>query len=602
MILSLILGGAAINHEGFWYDETVSIGFITDSAAWYAISPEQMPVYYLALRGWTDVVGRSEIAGRWLALLFGLLTLAVTYRLAADYAARPAALLALLLLASSAFFVRYYREMRPYTLLALLCTLSMWLFLRWIRRKRPGGVNALLYVVVSILAIYTHYFAGLVIAVQGVYFMLAARLLTVLPRPRVRLNRFALATLSLFAVIALSIMPYVVFYASGLEFVTSGRFAVFALTPAEAAQSSLISLTNDSPAAFLIVALLALSARARGSGLALLWTLLPLAATLFVHTFVYRMFAGPRYLIFIWPAFAILAALGLAALPMRARWIAAGVLVAVGAIQAANDLPGTLPGTLNNPPWREMFAAISQRAQPGALTFVNMVDPVGLTGYIRPMRYYFGRSMPPGAEPPIELDSIPQPEPDALREIAGRGREVWFIATDGESNERGERARAVLREMGYAPCQRWDYPEYRSSLTHWGRVDGATINFENGARLQRAPLRPIKAAYRRGEPLDIVLGLYTAEPLALDYSLGVYVLDAAGELVAQQDGPPASTRTSTWMPEARYCDARALRLPEAPGEYSVLVALYDAISGERVAAPPDSRADRLIRLMSVRVE
>src|SRR5512143_1874752 len=91
LIGSMILGGAAINRSGFWHDEIASIGFITDSATWYPTAPEQMPAYYVVLRGWASVVGLSEVAGRWLSLLCGLLTLAVTYRLTARYLSRRVA-------------------------------------------------------------------------------------------------------------------------------------------------------------------------------------------------------------------------------------------------------------------------------------------------------------------------------------------------------------------------------------------------------------------------------------------------------------------------------------------------------------------------------
>jgi uncharacterized membrane protein len=114
---SAVLAATRINASGFWYDEMVSIGFITDSAEWYQRSPEQMPGYYLLLRGWVNMVGLSELAGRWLALLLGLLTLAATYRLAAATASPQVGLVAVLALGSATLFTRYLAEMRPYTML-----------------------------------------------------------------------------------------------------------------------------------------------------------------------------------------------------------------------------------------------------------------------------------------------------------------------------------------------------------------------------------------------------------------------------------------------------------------------------------------------------
>jgi hypothetical protein len=600
LIGSMILGGAAINRSGFWHDEIASIGFITDSAAWYPTAPEQMPAYYVVLRGWASVAGLSEVAGRWLSLLFGLLTLAVTYRLTASYVSRRVAALTLLVLGSSAFFVRYYREMRPYMLLALGCTLSMWFFLEWLNKRRYADAG--LYLAVSVIAVYTHYFAGLVVAAQGIYFLFAAKPLVLLPKPKLQLNRSTWITLGLLAGIALSLTPYLAFYLSGLQYVTSGRYAIYALTASEALNSTVVALTNDSLAVFLILVLLAILARPRGLGMASLWAFLPVVTVLFIHAFVYKMLAGPRYLIFAWPAFAIVASMGIDALRNRATLVAVVVLVCVGVAQVYNDLPGQMPGALNNPPWREMFSTIGQRAQANSRVLVNMVDPTGLSSYRQPMFYYFNKYMPPNSPKPIELDFPPQPTSADLLELAKRTNEVWLIATDGVSNERGENARKTLREAGYAQCRTWEYPEQRTFLSYWGRVDGETFNFENGIRIVRRPLSSVKDRFSPGQTLEIALGAYTAAQLPIDYSLGVYLLDQTGRVVAQQDGPVANARTSTWTPDARFCDVRSLRLPEVPGKYTVLLAVYDAAAGTRVAAAPDSSADKLITLFTVTVE
>jgi hypothetical protein len=600
LIGSMILGGAAINRSGFWHDEIASIGFITDSATWYPTAPEQMPAYYVVLRGWASVVGLSEVAGRWLSLLCGLLTLAVTYRLAASYLSRRVAVLALPILGSSAFFVRYYREMRPYMLLALACVLSMWFFLEWLNKRRYRDAG--LYLVVTVAAVYTHYFAGLVIAAQGIYFLFVGRSLVLLPKPRLQFNRSTWITLGLFAGIALSLTPYLAFYSAGLKYVTSGRYAVFALTGSQALNSTVSVLTNDSLAAFLILVLLAIGAHPRGLGMALLWAFLPVVTVLFVNAFVYRMLAGPRYLIFVWPAFAMVAALGIDTLRNRAAAVTLVVLVCFGIAQVYNDLPGQVPGTLNNPPWREMFALIGQRAQANSRVLINMVDPTGLTGFRNPMLYYFDKYMPPDSPKIVELDNPPQPTAADLLKVAQQTGEVWLIATDGVSNERGQNARRVLREADYAQCRVWEYPEQRTFLWYWGRVDGDTYQFENGMRIVRRPLNGLKDRFSPGQTLEFALGVYTTAPIPIDYSLGVYLLDPAGRVVAQQDGPVAATRTSTWTPGARFCDVRSLRLPEAPGQYTVLLAVYDAIAGTRVAAPPDSSADKMITLFTVAVE
>ena len=73
---------------------------------------------------------------------------------------------------------------------------------------------------------------------------------------------------------------------------------------------------------------------------------------------------------------------------------------------------------------------------------------------------------------------------------------------------------------------------------------------------------------------------------ATDYAVSVQVLDAAGKLVTQHDGPPANGDypTSRWSVGEDVVDTHSLKLPAglAPGEYSLHVVVYPAGGGERL--------------------
>mgnify|MGYP006883662144 CR=1 FL=1 len=68
----------------------------------------------------------------------------------------------------------------------------------------------------------------------------------------------------------------------------------------------------------------------------------------------------------------------------------------------------------------------------------------------------------------------------------------------------------------------------------------------------------------------------------------VFLLDAAGALRAQHDGFPAGgdRPTSAWTPGEIVFDAHSIRLPAdlPPGEYTVIVGLYDWQAGANLAA------------------
>jgi hypothetical protein len=69
-----------------------------------------------------------------------------------------------------------------------------------------------------------------------------------------------------------------------------------------------------------------------------------------------------------------------------------------------------------------------------------------------------------------------------------------------------------------------------------------------------------------------------------DYHIFVHIVGAQGQLVAQTDGAPRRNRypTRIWNAGERVPDAHALSV--APGKYTILVGMYDPISGERLPA------------------
>jgi hypothetical protein len=87
----------------------------------------------------------------------------------------------------------------------------------------------------------------------------------------------------------------------------------------------------------------------------------------------------------------------------------------------------------------------------------------------------------------------------------------------------------------------------------------------------------------------VVVTLYwrTLAVLGEDHTVFLHLVDGAGQLQAQQDGPPLNGRypTHNWLPYQVIQDKIALGLgPELPpGEYQILVGMYDLATGQRLA-------------------
>lgn len=97
---------------------------------------------------------------------------------------------------------------------------------------------------------------------------------------------------------------------------------------------------------------------------------------------------------------------------------------------------------------------------------------------------------------------------------------------------------------------------------------------------------PSKAA--KGQTFPVTLYWETRKSINVNYTVFVHLLDHAGSIVSQADGPPVNGDwpTSVWQRGHPLTDAHNLSLPaDLPaGEYSLIVGLYDPKSGDRVSA------------------
>ncbi|HEY3971492.1 MAG TPA: hypothetical protein VGM18_00725 [Candidatus Sulfotelmatobacter sp.] len=157
----------------FWFDECFSVEVARLSwgnflhLLWWREA--NMSLYYLLLRIWLTVrapSGQSEFFIRSLSVVTSAATLPAIYWLARQlYACRPKArriaLIAATLFAFNAYSVRYSQEARSYALFLLLATLSSGFLVAFLRN--PSGRNRMVYVIVSILAVYAHFYALLLL-------------------------------------------------------------------------------------------------------------------------------------------------------------------------------------------------------------------------------------------------------------------------------------------------------------------------------------------------------------------------------------------------------------------------------------------------------
>ena len=159
--------------ESLWYDETVSVHLaaksIPDLVA-HTAGDIHPPGFYLLLHAWTRLAGGSDLAAAYLSLFFGLLLVALAYRLGKVVFGADVGLVAALLVAISAYNLWYSQEVRMYTLGAVLGMILLLVAVSLSRAPRgtkPPWSLLASYALVAALGLWTlYYFAFLLMAVN----------------------------------------------------------------------------------------------------------------------------------------------------------------------------------------------------------------------------------------------------------------------------------------------------------------------------------------------------------------------------------------------------------------------------------------------------
>jgi hypothetical protein len=449
-----LLGGVLrllyIGSKSLWQDEAVSvfIGRLSSAEFRHILWNHElnMSLYYWLLRFWLRL-GSDEFTVRSLSALAGTATLPIIYFLAKRMLGNRAGWVAALLLAVHPSHVAYSQEARGYALVVFFCALSSLFFVHAVglsgdaarqadsERKSSRKLIWVGYVAASVLAVYSHFFAVLVIAPQWLTLIFLRSSLNLNQRMTLRWRgwwRSALAIVALLSPAAWFVMTrnagqldwippittketlHLIFFLTG----NSIRFILYlGLWMVAARQAIDFARGNEGKA----------SHRSLFCAFVAIWLLFPVLFTIGVS--LWKPVMAPRFLIVCLPAAVLLAAAGSAGLSQRwnAVWVTVLALASLNSVISYYRRP--------REDWRAAANYVLSNSKPGdALAILPEYGHFPFDYYEQ--RYLERTGAGARAAPPVLMRSS-----DLAKEAASFPyRRTWLVIYQPESTNPEKRS------------------------------------------------------------------------------------------------------------------------------------------------------------------
>lgn len=442
LFLILLIGSCLrfyqLGEKSLWTDELVVISNavnLVDIKSFLAHTRgDDLPRFYSLLFKFWMSLGDSEFTMRTLSVIFGCLSILVTYAVCRLFFDTKTSLSAALLTAISPFLLLYDREIRMYSLFALFSLLSTYFFIRSLREDRKG--LWIFYTVINVLNIYTHYYAFLVLGVQWLFVAIRFRNYKKILKPWIVANGiiflFFMVRLSAFIQDVAYFAPWAI-PRERFPFIF-GKHVVefFYIFFSFSAGQTILPWNSIAPLIFLAVLLCFVVAVKKGISFS--QDTLYLVLLIFIPIIVGILFriSLPRYFIFVAPVFFILIARGFWLLPKKIMMVTA-LIVGVGwSFGLANYYQNKQFHIMAHvDPWREAAQFLKENV-------TEDEEVVGIGIGVVPLRHYYGGPVP-GFSGEVLVNKV--------RELDESGtKKIWLIYTYREEYENWLKSRDILSE------------------------------------------------------------------------------------------------------------------------------------------------------------
>lgn len=569
--LILLLAAAmriyTIGDQSMWLDEGIAYWNQKQPDLIFELTTKDVhpPLYFALLSVWVDLVGITPFAMRMSSALLSVFCVAFVAVLARALSRDRSRLertviplLAALLLALFDPEISLAQDVRMYSLRTLETLLAVYFYVQFTRQPRVVWGAGL---VISLAALlHTHYIGAFIMPALGLHALIFLR------------GRMRFGVIGLMFLSVVFFLPWFITYGWNQRLNDTGIMASLPNTWGTFVE---IGMKYFSRMWTLMLGLFLLGAvlvdyqdgRFRwrwrpfeSSALLLLWFLVPIVLTVAANS-VYD-FLSPRRILLISPAIAILTARGLANVKEPGR----GLLVVAILVYGVTTVDDYYPKA----PWNAVADNLARYAQTDELVMMEIYrDDFTFDYYVD---YVLS------VETPRESlrrwrDDRAHEYPDALLSQMRAEPTIWLVHWSPDDSAFRFLAQTEHVQTALMTVDHWgnDLNLYRFDQIDSGEQ---VTTYANGMRLHRF------------EILDGRVDLWwsTTEPLSIDYSTSVFVLDSAGAMVAQHDAYPFENArpTTTWQPDEIVYDAHPLDLSALPaGTYSINIQVYNHFDGEK---------------------
>ncbi len=161
--------------ESYWIDETFTVVEGQQSIQQILTSGrlDQPPAYFIPFHYWERIFGTSEVSTRSFSALAGIISIILVYMIGRELFGKPVGLLSAFLISISEFQIQYSQYVHFYSYFEMMALLSILFFILALKSKKR--IHFILYVIASILMVYSHTFGVFILAAQNVFLILQVK-------------------------------------------------------------------------------------------------------------------------------------------------------------------------------------------------------------------------------------------------------------------------------------------------------------------------------------------------------------------------------------------------------------------------------------------